>query len=98
MKSGPTPANLAAVSLSEREREILDFEGSWWCEPGTKQAGIRSRFSLSPTRYYQLLSQLISSPAAVAYDPLVVRRLRRTQTRRRRARFEPGPAGERSGR
>ena len=43
---------------------------------------------MSPTRYYQLLSTLLDDPAAAAYDPLVVRRLRRARLRRRRARAE----------
>ena len=82
------------MALSERDQAILDFERSWWTEAGPKEAGIRTRFDLSPTRYYQLLSELLDSADALAYDPLVVRRLRRLRDRRRRARFEGRPAGE----
>ncbi len=85
---------LRFVGLSDREREILDFEGSWWTTPGPKELAIRERFDVSPTRYYQLLSDLLESADALAYDPLVVRRLRRTRERRRRARFEGRSAGE----
>lgn len=81
------------MALSERERGILDFERSWWTEPGPKDAAIRARFNLSPTRYYQLLGELLESRDAMAYDPLVVRRLRRVRDRRRRARFEGRSAG-----
>ncbi|MGH9125555.1 MAG: DUF3263 domain-containing protein [Acidimicrobiales bacterium] len=82
-----------SVGLSERDRAILDFERMWWTEPGPKEGAIRHRFQLSPTRYYQLLALLIDSADAVAYDPLVVRRLRRVRDRRRRARFEGRSAG-----
>jgi hypothetical protein len=76
------------MALSDRERAIIDFERSWWAEPGPKELAIRKRFQLSATRYYQVLNALLESPDAVAYDPLVVRRLRRLRNRRRRARFE----------
>ena len=82
------------MALTDRDRAILDFERSWWTEAGPKEVGIRSRFELSPTRYYQLLGELLDSADALDYDPLVVRRLRRLRDRRRRARFDGRPAGE----
>lgn len=84
--------------LTPRERDILDFERTWWSEVGSKETAIRDRFELSATRYYQLLNELIDLPGALAYDPLVVRRLRRQRDRRRRARFEGRPIEERPGR
>lgn len=69
---------------------MLDFERTWWSEPGPKGAAIQARIGLSPARYYQLLAELIASPDAEAYDPLVVRRLRRIRSIRRRARIEGG--------
>lgn len=84
------------VALTDRERAILDFERTWWTEPGSKEAAIRQRFALSPARYYQVLGALLASPDAVAYDPLVVRRLRRMRAGRRRARIEGPPAQRRS--
>jgi len=86
------------VTLSKRERDILDFERSWWIEAGSKQAAIRRRLNLSATRYYQLLAEVVLLPAAADYDPLVVRRVRRLQSRRRRARFEGRRSGEPFGR
>ena len=83
------------MALSERDRAILDFERTWWTEPGPKDAAIKTRFEMSATRYYKLLNEVLDSAEAMAYDPLVVRRLRRLRDRRRRARFEGGrPAGE----
>jgi hypothetical protein len=81
------------MALTDRERAILDFERSWWTEAGPKEAQIRQAFDLSPTRYYQVLSDLLESQEALEYDPLVVRRLRRHRDRRRKARFEGRSAG-----
>jgi hypothetical protein len=68
--------------LTDRDREILAFERGWWKYAGAKEAAIRQTFDLSPTRYYQLLGQLIDSPAALAHDPMLVNRLRRMRDRR----------------
>ena len=77
-----------AVDLTDRERAILDFESNWWTAPGPKEVAIVEKFELSGERYYRILSDLLESPAAEAYDPLVVKRLRRMRDRRRRARIE----------
>jgi hypothetical protein len=76
------------VALSDRERAILEFERVWWTLPGAKGAAITERLGLSPTRYYQLLNDLIDDPHALAHDALLVRRLRRQRRQRRQARFE----------
>jgi hypothetical protein len=80
------------VALTDRDRAILDFERAWWQLPTAKAAAIRERLDLSPTRYYEVLSALLDDPAADAYDPLVVRRLRRARAVRRRARVEGRPS------
>ena len=82
------------MALSGRDRAILDFERTWWTEPGPKDVAIRDRFAMSPTRYYRVLNELLESGEAMEYDPLVVRRLRRVRDQRRRARYERRPAGE----
>lgn len=76
------------MPLSERDRAILDFERGWWREPGPKDVAIRERFDLSTTTYYRLLGDLLERDDAAAYDPLVVRRIRRQRDERRRARYE----------
>lgn len=86
------------MALTPRERSILDFERTWWTQEGPKETAIRRHFELSPTRYYQLLNQLLDRSDAAEYDPLVVRRLRRLRTRRRRARFEGPSVGQHPGR
>ncbi len=81
------------MPLSERDRAVLDLERSWWTLDGSKEDAIRNRLDLSPTRYYQVLNGLLESSEAIAYDPLVVHRLRRRRDRRRRARYEGRTAG-----
>ena len=81
-------ASLIRVTLSDRERAILDFERGWWLEPSAKGPAIRARLGISPSRYYELLNQVIDDPDAAQYDPLVVARLRRARSERRRARVE----------
>lgn len=72
--------------LSRRDRDILAFERQWWQFAGAKEQAIKERFDLSPTRYYQVLNQIIDTPASLAEDPLLVRRLRRLRTSRQKAR------------
>lgn len=76
------------MALTDRDRAILDFERVWWTLEGSKEAAIRERFDLSPARYRAILNRLIELPDALAYDPLLVRRLRRQRDERRRARYE----------
>ena len=72
--------------LTAREREVLAFERQWWKYAGAKEQAVRELFDMSATRYYQVLNTLIDSPAAVAYDPMLVKRLRRMRATRQRAR------------
>jgi hypothetical protein len=84
---GTTPAEASAEGqLSDRDREILAFERQWWKYAGAKEQAVRELFGLSPTRYYQVLNALIDSPAALAHDPMLVKRLRRMRATRQRAR------------
>jgi len=52
----------------------------------SKERAIRERFGFSVTRYYQLLNRAIDRPESLAYDPMLVRRLRRVRAARRRKR------------
>jgi hypothetical protein len=76
----------AADGLDERARRILDFEREWWRYAGAKEQAVRERFDLSPTRYYQLLNRVIDDEQALAYDPMLVKRLRRLRAARQRQR------------
>jgi hypothetical protein len=86
------------VPLGERERGILAFERQWWRHAGAKEEAIRRTFGVGPTAYYQLLSCLIDNPAALAHDPMLVKRLQRQRAARRRQRASrrlgmQGPTG-----
>ena len=87
-------STLVAMGLTERDKAILDFERSWWAEPGPKADAVRERFELSTTRYYELLREIMADPEALEYDPLLVRRLKKERDRRRRERYESRPATE----
>jgi hypothetical protein len=76
----------ARNDLDERARTILDFEREAWKLQVPKERAIRERFGFSAARYHQLLQRLIDTPAALAYDPMLVRRLRRLRDDRRRRR------------
>lgn len=82
--NGDSAPNGAA--LGRRDRDILAFERQWWQYAGAKEQAIKERFDLSPTRYYQVLNEIIDNPAALAEDPLLVRRLRRLRTSRQKTR------------
>ena len=72
--------------LSERDQQVLDFERQWWKYAGAKDQAVRELFDMSATRYYQCLNDLIDSPAALAHDPMLVKRLRRMRSARLAAR------------
>ncbi|MBE9927552.1 DUF3263 domain-containing protein [Cellulosimicrobium terreum] len=82
----PTTSEAPASGLSERDQEILAFERQWWKYSGAKEQAVRELFDMSATRYYQVLNALIDSPAALAHDPMLVKRLRRMRSTRQRAR------------
>jgi hypothetical protein len=75
-----------ARELSERDASILSFERQWWKHAGAKEDAVRELFSMSGTQYYQVLNALIDSPAALAHDPMLVKRLRRMRAARQRGR------------
>jgi Protein of unknown function (DUF3263) len=97
----PVPASEQDAALRDplgkRERAVLGFERQWWRHAGAKEEAIRREFGVGPTAYYQLLSRLIDDPAAIAYDPMLVKRLQRQRASRRRRRsgrrLGPHPSG-----
>lgn len=76
----------AVGELSARDREILAFERQWWKYAGSKEQAVKELFDMSATRYYQVLNALLDEPAALAADPMLVKRLRRMRAARQRAR------------
>lgn len=86
------------MTLSDRDRALLDFENRWSSHSGAKEEAVRTELSLTPARYYQLLGRLVDTAEAVAYDPVLVHRLRRlrdAQERARRTRAQVGAGAPR---
>ncbi len=77
---------MGGVELDDRARQVIDFERESWKLTVPKERAIRERFGFSPARYHQLLNRAIDTDAAVAYDPMLVRRLQRVREARRRKR------------
>jgi hypothetical protein len=84
------PPSDPTSDLDQRSRHVLDFEREAWKLTVTKERAIRERFGFSPSRYHQILHRIIDRPEALAYDPMLVRRLRRVREVRRRSRTASG--------
>lgn len=65
------------MQLTAEDRAILEFECGWWIETGPKTERIRTDLGISSSRYYKRLAELIDTREAMAFDPLLIRRLRR---------------------
>lgn len=86
MSAEPARKHSSQSGLSERDIEILDFERDWWHHAGAKEAAIRSQFSISAARYYQLLNAVIDLPGALRHDAMLTKRLLRARDARTQAR------------
>ena len=73
-------------ALSERDMRVLAFERGIWRTPSVKEQAIAEVLGFTATRYYQLLNELIDSPEALKFDPVLVKRLRTQRARRQRVR------------
>ena len=71
--------------LTRREYDILAFERQWWKYAGAKEEAIKELFSMSATRYYQVLNALVDRPESLAADPMLGKRLRRLRAWERAA-------------
>ncbi len=83
----PAPVEKTDPGLTDQQRRVLIFERQWWRHAGSKEQAIREQFSLSATRYYQLLNHILDLPAALEFDAMVVGRLRRLRATRARTRM-----------
>lgn len=69
-------------ALTDLDRELLDFAGLWWRNPGAQEAAIFERFDFSSTSYWRKVNDLLNRPEALAYAPTTVKRLRARRERR----------------
>ena len=72
--------------LTDDQRAMLDFEREHWRYPAGKEIEVRQRFDLSLAGYQKRVNALLDEPAALAYAPATVRRLRRLRQKRLAAR------------
>ena len=79
--------------LTPRQRDMLDFERTWWQFDEPREDAVRARFGCSADEYYSELNQVLELPGAMVHDPLVVRRFHRRRLRRRRSLLEAGSLG-----
>ena len=49
----------SAAALSQRDRDILEFERHWWKYAGAKEQAVREKFDMSSSRLYLLLIAVI---------------------------------------
>ena len=64
------------AELSVRHREMLAFEAQWWRHQVGRTTAVRQLFGLTEQRYQAGVADQVDL-SALAYDPLLVRRLRR---------------------
>jgi hypothetical protein len=81
-------------TLSERDQAVIQFESSWFTLDEHRYDAIRSRFACSVEEYNLEVNRVIDHPAALEFDPLTVRRLRRHRERRRREMIEGAASGD----
>ena len=89
MTADAVPAgSYSAGALTDVELRVLAFERQWWRYAGAKEQAVHDLFGWSPTRYFQVLNDLIDNPAAMIAEPLLIKRLRRVRAARQRDRSQ----------
>lgn len=70
-------------ALTEVEKRILALEQGFYRYAGVKDQQIFEAVRMSPTRYYQVLNELIDTDEAMRWDPMTCKRLQRLREARR---------------
>ncbi|RPA65956.1 DUF3263 domain-containing protein [Gordonia oryzae] len=68
-------------ALSSDDRALLDFADKQWRYAGRQADAIMAQFGISVTRYWQRVNRLLDTEEALAYNPVLVNRLRRLRER-----------------
>ena len=61
--------------LGSLDKAILDFERTWWRQPGAKDRAIEFSLGLTSAAYYERLLRLMALTSALEYDPITVKRV-----------------------
>lgn len=78
------PGQADVPGLTDAERAMLAFEREWWNNPSSKESLVKQKFGMTNTQYHQVLNKLIDTPQALEADPMLVKRLQRRRSARRR--------------
>jgi hypothetical protein len=73
--------------LTDRQKDTLTFHGAW--PGGNMEAAVRDRFGVPFVRYVQELYAALDAPAALEFEPMLVKRLQRIRLRRSARRSLP---------
>lgn len=74
------------AALTDLDEAMLEFAAVRFNHRGTQDEAILELFCVTPSRYWQRVNALLDDPAALAYAPTTVNRLRRVRDEKRRAR------------
>jgi hypothetical protein len=72
--------------ITEQDQGILALAGAQFKYPAAREQQARTDYGLSGTRFWQEVNRIIDQPAAAAWDPHTVARLRRQRQQRQRPR------------
>ncbi|MEG9248051.1 DUF3263 domain-containing protein [Arthrobacter sp. Soc17.1.1.1] len=81
---------MSSTPLTERDQHIPTMAGASYRRQGGLESDIGQLFSMTPTAFYQRVNQLLDTAAALAWNPMLVQRLRaqrRSQDRPRARRL-----------
>lgn len=74
------------MPLSDRDRQILALAAAHYRHPAKREADARDQLGLSPVAFWVAVDRILDDPAAMAAEPMIVKRLRRLREARRRLR------------
>ncbi|MFC8182463.1 DUF3263 domain-containing protein [Rhodococcus sp. NPDC057297] len=72
--------------MTPQQEAILAFEKRFYTTQSGKENDIAEELGMSAVRYYQSLNALLDDPAALAAEPVLVKRLRRIRDSRAKLR------------
>lgn len=67
---------MSSIPLTERDRHMLTMAGARYKHQGARESEIGQLVNLTATAFYQRVAQLADTEAALAWNPMLIRRLR----------------------
>ncbi|WOC11517.1 DUF3263 domain-containing protein [Gordonia sp. MP11Mi] len=77
----PGEADAPGAHLSDDDRAIIDLSKRHYRTADAHAEAVRTELGLSVVDYFRELNRLVDDPEALAYSPIVVKRLRRNKLR-----------------